>query len=72
MVKNAVLGAPSDNGASDMKPLVIRVEDAARLLGVTTRSIYNLMYAGEIESVKLGRSRRFVLASIEAYLARQS
>lgn len=44
--------------------------DAAQILGVSRATIYNLMNAGEIPSVKIGRCRRIRHEALIAYLDR--
>lgn len=50
--------------------LLYRVEDAARLLGVGRSTIYGLLAAGELASVKIGRSRRVSRRELDDYVAR--
>jgi excisionase family DNA binding protein len=55
-----------------VKPLVTDVETTRELLGNTGRNkIYQLINAGELESIKVGKLRRIVVASIHAYIARK-
>jgi len=49
---------------------LLRVLEAADLLGVGRTKLYELLAAGEIESVRIGGCRRVVAASVEAYIAR--
>ncbi|MEB0005180.1 MULTISPECIES: helix-turn-helix transcriptional regulator [unclassified Pseudomonas] len=39
----------------DERPLFIRVQEAARLLGVSISTIYRLVNEGELQLVKLGK-----------------
>lgn len=57
---------------SDEEPArLVSVEDAARMLAkITTRHVYNLFDDGELETVKVGRRRCVVVASIDAYVER--
>jgi len=51
-------------------PLLLRVEEAARLLSVGRSKAYELIAAGELESVTIGRSRRVPLDALRAFVAR--
>lgn len=52
--------------------LVWTVRETADNLRLSTRKIEYLIAAGDLESVKLGRSRRVLVASVHAYLQRSS
>jgi len=60
---------PSAVITADM-PLLYKICDAARLLAVGESAIYELIAQGELESVKIGASRRITRAGIEAYVRR--
>jgi excisionase family DNA binding protein len=49
--------------------LLLRPEEAAEVLGVGRTKVYELMAAGELESVQVGRSRRLPTAAVEAFVA---
>jgi excisionase family DNA binding protein len=51
--------------------LLVTVKEAADMLSVSPRTLYNLLYAGEIRSVKLAQGRRVVVASLRAYVERE-
>ncbi len=46
--------------------------DAARLLGLSSRSIYNLMANGTLASLKIGKSRRITHKELERLLEHQA
>lgn len=51
-----------------MKPLLLRVSEAAIALGVGRSMLYEILASGRIDSVKIG-NRRLVLAdSVEAFV----
>ncbi|MFI7195805.1 helix-turn-helix domain-containing protein [Nocardia nova] len=52
-----------------MANMFMKVQEAADELQVSRYSIYQLMWAGEVQSVKVGRSRRIVRQSFEDYVA---
>jgi excisionase family DNA binding protein len=53
-----------------MTPLLVTVPEAAAALSVSRATIYELLASGELESVRLGRSRKIPVAALEAYVAR--
>ncbi|NTU84675.1 MAG: helix-turn-helix domain-containing protein [Chloroflexales bacterium] len=54
-----------------MEPLLVRVEEAARILSLSRSTIYEMMDAGELPSVRRGAARRIPLAALHAWVARQ-
>ncbi len=51
--------------------MLMSPQEAADQLCVSRPMIYGLMKAGELESIKIGRARRIVTASLDDYIARQ-
>ena len=47
--------------------LLLKPEAAAQALNIGRSKIYQLMEAGEIESVKIGRSRRISVKALEEF-----
>jgi len=52
-------------------PICVRVNDAARMIGVGRTKLYELIAAGEVETVKLGKSTRITTASLHDLVRRQ-
>jgi excisionase family DNA binding protein len=52
-------------------PICVRVNDAARMIGVGRTKLYELIAAGEIETVKLGKATRITIASLHDLVRRQ-
>ena len=50
------------------EPLLLRVEEAARLLCIGRTRVYDLINSGELKSVKIFGSRRVPRASIDRYV----
>lgn len=50
--------------------LLLRVEEAARSLGISRSRVYELLAGGEIRSVKIGTSRRIPRLALHEYIAR--
>lgn len=59
--------AAAEPAAMD-QPLLFTVEDAARMLAVGKSTINELIARREIQSVKIGTSRRLTRTGIEAYV----
>jgi excisionase family DNA binding protein len=54
-----------------VEPLLVRVEEAARILSLSRSTIYETMDAGELPSVRRGTARRIPLAALREWVARQ-
>lgn len=52
-------------------PICVRVNDAARMIGIGRTKLYELIAAGEVETVKLGKSTRITTASLHDLVRRQ-
>jgi len=50
--------------------VLYKPEEAAEALGLGRATVYELMRAGDLESVTIGRARRVPAAAIEAYVQR--
>jgi excisionase family DNA binding protein len=50
--------------------LLITVNEAGRRLGLCRRSVQTLIYEGELNSLKIHRSRRVAVVDLEAYVQR--
>jgi excisionase family DNA binding protein len=48
-----------------MEKLLLTVREAAEVLSVSRSQEYELIYAEQLDSVKIGRSRRVSLASVQ-------
>ncbi|WP_353107748.1 helix-turn-helix domain-containing protein [Gordonia sp. (in: high G+C Gram-positive bacteria)] len=47
-----------------------RPEEGAKKLGISRATIYNLLAAGEIKSIKIGRRRFITDDALDAYITR--
>ena len=52
-------------------PICVRVNAAARMVGLGRTKLYELIAAGEIETVKLGKSTRITTASLHDLVKRK-
>ncbi len=50
--------------------VLVSVEEAAELLSVGRTVVYRLVSRNEVRSVKVGRTRRIVVASLHEYVGR--
>lgn len=50
--------------------LLLTVRETARALGIGRSTVYELIHAGELEVIHIGRSCRVPVAVIEAYVER--
>lgn len=51
-----------------MTPLLYSPEDAAEALSLSRNTVYELMAAGQIASVKIGRARRIPATALTAFV----
>lgn len=54
-----------------VEPICVKVNDAARMIGVGRTKLYELIAAGEIEAIKLGKATRITTASLQQLVMRQ-
>jgi len=57
---------------SPIEPLLVRVEEAARMLSLSRSTIYEMLDAGELVSVRRGSARRVPVAALREWVARQA
>jgi predicted transcriptional regulator len=50
---------------NDMKPLMVGVADASRMVGLSRSRLYEMMATKEIETRKVGRRRLVLVRSLE-------
>ncbi len=56
----------------DVVPLLVPIEEAARVLAVGRSTLYELIAAGELETVHIGRCRRVPVESLRKFVARRA
>ena len=54
-----------------VEPICVKVNDAARMIGVGRTKLYELIASGQIEAIKLGKSTRITTASLHGLVMRQ-
>lgn len=58
-------------GRSDRHPLLMTLGETAKALGLSERKTWELGVTGELPRIEIGRSVRFAIADVEAFVARQ-
>ncbi|GGD39145.1 helix-turn-helix domain-containing protein [Croceicoccus pelagius] len=53
-----------------VEPICVRVNDAARMIGVGRTKLYELISSGELETVKIGKATRITTASLHQLINR--
>lgn len=59
------------SGHQPVEPICVRINDAARMIGVGRTKLYELISSGELETVKIGKATRITTASLHALVNRQ-
>ncbi|MDJ0977178.1 MAG: helix-turn-helix domain-containing protein [Erythrobacter sp.] len=57
-------------GNQSVEPICVRVNDAARMIGVGRTKLYELISCGELETVKIGKATRITTASLHRLVER--
>ncbi|RIV80350.1 helix-turn-helix domain-containing protein [Pelagerythrobacter aerophilus] len=57
-------GAQRDGGEA-LEPICVRIRTAVELTGIGRSTLYELINAGELETVKVGRSTFVIYASLK-------
>lgn len=55
--------------SEEIPPLLFTIDEAARLLGLSPPTLYRVIRAGDIRSVKVGRCRRISAWALREYAA---
>ncbi|WP_230293369.1 helix-turn-helix domain-containing protein [Croceicoccus sp. Ery5] len=58
------------SGQLPVEPICVRVNDAARMIGVGRTKLYELIANGDLETVKLGKATRITTASLHNLVER--
>jgi excisionase family DNA binding protein len=54
-----------------VEPLLVRVEEAARMLSLSRSTVYEMLDSGELRSVRRGTARRIPVTALRTWIARQ-
>ncbi|MBA2677372.1 MAG: helix-turn-helix domain-containing protein [Ktedonobacteraceae bacterium] len=52
--------------------LLLTINEAAQALSLSLRFVYNLVLTNQIQTIKIGRSRRVPVAALQAFIERQA
>lgn len=70
--QNGTLERPQvERGQVVSEPLLLRVEEAARMLSLSRTTVYLLMESGQLPSIKCGTARRIPRAALDEWIAQQ-
>ncbi|MGB3739104.1 MAG: helix-turn-helix domain-containing protein [Pontixanthobacter sp.] len=58
------------SGPQPVEPICVRINDAARMIGVGRTKLYELISSGELETVKIGKATRVTTASLQGLIRR--
>ena len=58
------------SGHQHVEPICVRINDAARMIGVGRTKLYELICSGELETVKIGNATRVTTASLHGLIRR--
>jgi len=58
------------SGHPPVEPICVRVNDAARMIGVGRTKLYELISNGELETIKIGKATRITMASLHNLVER--
>ena len=61
----------TDVGTQSPVKLLLTIPEAVKALGVSRSVLYQLLDAGEVISIKIGRSRRVPVITLEDFVARR-
>lgn len=59
------------SGDGPVEPICVRINDAARMIGVGRTKLYELISRGELEAVKIGQATRVTTASLHELVRRR-
>ncbi|MEZ5695299.1 MAG: helix-turn-helix domain-containing protein [Sphingomonadaceae bacterium] len=59
------------SGQQHVEPLCVKVNDAARMIGVGRTKLYELISSGEIETIKIGKATRITTESLHRLVERR-
>jgi hypothetical protein len=65
------MSAEFRNPATPIQPIAVAPEAARQMLNCSMSGLYALLRASELQSFKIGRTRKILVSSIYAYLERR-
>ncbi len=61
-------GASAATAGQPGHPLLVNIEGAAEILAISRTSVYQLVWRDELVPIRIGRSVRFSIAQLEAFV----
>ena len=58
-----------DVAAGRLRPLLLTAAQAAEVLSIGRTAVYQLVWSGELKPVRIGRSVRFAVDDLEAFVS---
>ena len=58
------------SGHQPIEPICVRINDAARMIGIGRTKLYELISSGELETIKIGKATRVTTASLRELVKR--
>ena len=58
------------SGPQPVEPICVKVNDAARMIGIGRTKLYELISSGELETGKIGKATRITTASLHNLVER--
>ena len=58
------------SGQQPVEPICVRINDAARMIGVGRTKLYELISSGELDTLKIGKATRVTTASLHELVGR--
>ncbi|WP_228242064.1 helix-turn-helix domain-containing protein [Porphyrobacter sp. GA68] len=59
------------SGHQPVEPICVRINEAARMIGIGRTKLYELISTGELETVKIGKATRVTTASLRELVKRR-
>ena len=59
------------SGHDPAEPICVRINEAARMIGIGRTKLYELISSGELETVKIGKATRVTTASLYKLVERR-
>lgn len=66
-----VAPVPSSSTSTSIAPLLVTAPQAPRILSIGRTALYHLIWDGELTPVHIGRSVRFSVEELEAFVERR-
>ncbi|EAP90248.1 hypothetical protein OA2633_08539 [Oceanicaulis sp. HTCC2633] len=59
------------SGEQTVEPICVRINEAARMIGIGRTKLYELISTGELETVKIGKATRVTTSSLHDLVRRR-